>query len=321
MPQSKYTNSDLKRFDRSGQNVTIAEPIKHQQFPVEGLEGGDSIDQRLANAKGTLSRAQSFVDTQNRDIQGADEDEARNAAIEAEDAPSVVDSPAARLWKQTKHYIKTRPEALEKGAMFGLFSQPEIAGPSAAILGLRSAANLWQGGTQRVAEHPVLTALDVAGLGLGGRAVKGGYDLLKPAAVAEESASVGSAVKALKDLVSRKGAPGAVTQPQMNEMPLYAQMDHLPTRGNGSVGGGTRSTSTFTPGESYPGQVVSSAEALVNERTRAQCLARHLRMRNSATRDRRCPSRQRPVRACFSSCRVKVSSGATAQPGASISTI
>jgi hypothetical protein len=243
MPQSKYTNADLKRFDRSGQNVTIAEPIKHQQFPVEGLEGGDSIDQRLANAKGTLSRAQSFVDTQNRDIQGADEDEARNAAIEAEDAPSVVDSPAARLWKQTKHYVKTRPEALEKGAMFGLFSQPEIAGPSAAILGLRSAANLWQGGTQRVAEHPVLTALDVAGLGLGGRAVKGGYDLLKPAAVAEESASVGSAVKALKDLVSRKGAPGAVTQPQMNEMPLYAQMDHLPTRGSGAPAGTMRDVS------------------------------------------------------------------------------
>jgi hypothetical protein len=319
MPQSKYTNADLKRFDRSGQNVTIAEPIKHQQFPVEGLEGGESIDQRLANAKGTLSRAQSFVDTQNRDIQGADEDEARNAAIEAEDAPSVVDSPAARLWKQTKHYIKTRPEALEKGAMFGLFSQPEIAGPSAAILGLRSAANLVQGGTQRVAEHPVLTALDVAGLGLGGRAVKGGYDLLKPAAVAEESASVGSAVKALKDLVSRKGAPGAVTQPQMNEMPLYAQMDHLPTRGNGSVGA---ELALHLYAESHiRGRLSRLRKHLVNERTRAQCLARHLRMRNSATRDRRCPSRRRPVRAHFSSCRVKVSSGATAQPGASISTI
>lgn len=230
MPQSKYTDADLPRFERKAFTKTI---VKRDEEPsgslsaLQSLTNGPSVEQRLANAKGTLASSGRFLDGIDKNVADEEDFERRQASEHTwgNDVPSVTDSAGARFMKNAKHYIATRPEAIEKGALAGVFSQPEIAVPSMAVLGLRSAANLAEGGMQRVKEHPVRTALDVAGVAGGAGA---GTKIARALMPAMEEAP--AAARALGE------APSLAAAGMTEDVPLYKQMERLPARTTRRIG-------------------------------------------------------------------------------------
>lgn len=261
MPQNKYTDADLPRFERKAFTKTIAKPDDEplessgSLSALQSLTAGPNVDKLLTEAKGTLARSGNLLEGVNRAGEQPDDNYDARLATDNE-APSVMDSTGGRLWKNIKHYVKTRPEAIEKGAMAGVFADPAIAVPSMAVMGLRSAANLAGGGMDRVKEHPYMTAMDVAGLGLGTSAAKAGVRALEPVATAETANSV---LGALKSLVKGRAPSHGETVSAM-EREAASRGITKPTsilddaRNGGGEFGGDRTTGHFDPRNLVTGQ-------------------------------------------------------------------
>lgn len=125
-----------------------------------------SIDQIMANAQATLSRANRFSQDINS---GADSGTGQDGADPAggDPGPSVFDSATTRLGRLGKRLIAPIPGAAEKAAKVGSFLAPEVAIPSQILLGGISGKNLFDRGMEGVKEHPYLTGMDALGVAAG----------------------------------------------------------------------------------------------------------------------------------------------------------
>ena len=170
MPTPRYTNADLARFQRKPLGITVERNREVGTPEPESLPLEPSAGQLLANAKGTLARADRLsreADQSLRDVQ------AGNALAET-DQPSIFDSPSKRALRAVKHYINTRPEALDLATLpLSMIPNP-LQGPATAYQGLRAGQRVVEGGEQRAKEHPFLTAGDaLLGGGVALKALRG----------------------------------------------------------------------------------------------------------------------------------------------------
>lgn len=146
--KSSYSNADLPDFERQPLGTTVeqvGDPSPTSVIPDE------EFNQAYGDRDAILNGAKAALAKGNRisgwlDAQSQQPDEATLAI--SQEVPSALDSPVERLKKLAMHYIKTRPEALEKGAYAGALSFPEIAIPAEAYLAGRSANRLAQGEDQ-----------------------------------------------------------------------------------------------------------------------------------------------------------------------------
>ncbi len=205
-------------------NKTLAEQERKRKFSIDvekapsKLSGGSrersepSIDQLLAEARSTLGRADELEAS--RDADAAQQTE--NIANLEQDQPSVFDSAATKLGRLGRRIVRPIPAAAEGAAGVGMFLAPEVAIPSKILLGAMSGGRLASGGTERLKEHPILSAMDVAGLGLGASGLR---SALKPAAAAFNAERAG--VSAGLQREARQGAVGAGRGPS-TEVPYRA---------------------------------------------------------------------------------------------------
>lgn len=171
MPQTKYTDADLARFERKPLTVSIERPGRSdattESFsPTE--DASARIAQLLANAKGTLASANAFSQGIDQDVENAQEDASLRDQIEdlGTDIPSVTDTMATRLGRLGRRIVRPIPAAAEKAALVGSFLAPEVAVPSQAVIAAMSGKRLASGED----ETPWQVGADIAGLVGGGTA-------------------------------------------------------------------------------------------------------------------------------------------------------
>lgn len=218
MPQTRYTNADLARFARPALGVTIerAQPEVEPYDPSQEVD----VDQLLANAKGTLARANEFSAGLQDEYDLIDESNAARPGVEAQNArvPSVMDSGAERLNKLVMHYLRTRPEVIEQVAPFAAMAGGPIGMAGQVAFAGSSAKNL----VDDEPDSALGTGLNVLGLvGGGAAALKGLKGLLDSrraaqaaqAAIAAKGAAAGEAAETrhmARQLGNTGYAPGAV---------------------------------------------------------------------------------------------------------------
>jgi hypothetical protein len=175
MPQTSYTNADLKRFERKKLGVSV-EPNFTNTVDVPDYDPSQevNVDDLMAQAKATLGRANKF--TRERDDLRGKSDEA--AALErSRRTPSVMDSAAERLAKLGRDvkarnaYAMSQPAEQALGGLaegFAAVGIPELYWPA------RGGSNIIEGGVERVFEEPLATAFDASMLAAPAlRALKG----------------------------------------------------------------------------------------------------------------------------------------------------
>lgn len=175
MPSPSYTNADLKRFERTPLSIQHLKarptglPLGASAEPYDPSQEVD-VDQLIANAKGTLGRANALEGSQQRDFAAID----RQQPL-PEDSPSVLDSPMRKFLRLGRRVVAPIPAAAEKASMLGMFLAPQVAVPSQAIIAAMSGKRLASGESEGALD----TALNVAGLvGGGSAALKGIRKLL-----------------------------------------------------------------------------------------------------------------------------------------------
>ena len=212
MPQTKYTNADLKRFERKPLSIAVE---RDREVDTPEPEGQPEVDvaKLLADAKGTLARANRFGD------ETYGEPPAPDAATLARSSrqPSVTDPIAGRLGKMVSDYKARHDYAMSQPAEIALSSLARgIAMPLAfmgsgpAMVGT-SAANLAERGTEGITEDPLSTAFDVGMMAT--PALRGLRTLTAPrraaqaaaAQAAREAETVGETVSTARDFMA-KGA-------------------------------------------------------------------------------------------------------------------
>ncbi len=161
------------------------------------------LDQLLADAKGTLSKANKFSASLTRDVA----DEAAAPTAVDYDQPSIFDSATTKLGRFARNVVRPIPAAAEKAAMLGSFLAPEVAIPSQLVMGAMSGNRIREGGQKRINEHPYQSAGDALMLLPGAKALHGLMSGAKDAAPVAKAASrfgPGSA-SAFEDLAHVKG--------------------------------------------------------------------------------------------------------------------
>ena len=144
MPQSKYTNADLKRFERKPLGITVEkQPRRSDVAPYDPSQEVD-IDQLLTDAKGSLGRANDLSAGLQDEYDLIDESSNLRPDVERYNAevPSVMDREGSRLSKLILHYIKTRPEAIEAIAPVASFLGGPVGMGAQAVMAGSSARNL-----------------------------------------------------------------------------------------------------------------------------------------------------------------------------------
>lgn len=174
MPSPVYDNKYLADREAKRRLGVTIEPAE-TGVPAY-VEPPVSVDQLLANAKGTLARSGEFL----RGITPVE-----RVSPAEDDSPSVFDPLTTRLARFGKRVLEPIPHAAERAANVGMFLAPEVAIPSQMLLGASSAKDLVTGGMDRLREHPFQSVADATMVGLG-------YQSLK---ALKELASAGGAVR------------------------------------------------------------------------------------------------------------------------------
>jgi hypothetical protein len=155
MPTPRYTNADLARFQRRPLGVKVEPDVSED--PIPEPNAGPSVEDILRAARGSLTRANRLHD----EITPTDADMAATNAMMAGDNPSVFDTPAQKLARMAKNAASTGANVLDYASIPALFYPPTA--PAAALWQSgRGAQRIYEGGMERVKQHPILTALDAS---------------------------------------------------------------------------------------------------------------------------------------------------------------